>query len=478
MQVQAERWKSLSPEERETFFEAIARHRRASWRVTVACAVAVVVLTVVVAILMAPLLYGLLGLSLDLVNFFTPAPDLLGFLFRLIDPLFESKQVTTAMFVRVGAVAALPGLALMGLATFGLRRIWMTSPLFDAGDVPGRAPDRTVLEEARLANVVEEMAIAAGISVPRVVIVPGGANAAACGRDSEHVTLLVGESLPRSLNREQLEGALAHLVASVADGDMTIGLRVTTTLVLFGLIARLGVSFTDSGGFWQTAKLWRVFVAPTSSGTASLLGTLADPFHDDARADARTRAAAQRSDLTWREWALMPLMGPVWLTGFLSGLVTQFLLEPLVAAAWRQRKYMADAAAVQLTRDPDGLAGSLTVVGSRPLGIVQWTAHLAVAPDPSGQSGPFGRSIVPIFPSAEKRMKALIRLGAHVTLGPRKPGLPLVAKLVIGALLSVAGALMCVVVYLLVILSTAMSGFFTIMPVAALHVLLRWLAGR
>src|SRR4029077_10710723 len=131
---------------------------------------------------------------------------------------------------------------------------------FDAGQLPGRAPDTTVLDEERLSHVVEEMAIAAGIPVPRVVIVPGGVNAAACGRDEQHVTLLVGEGLIGALSRDELEGAIAHLVGSIADGDMTIGLRVTTTLALFGLMTRIGGAFNDREAFKHGWQIWRVFV--------------------------------------------------------------------------------------------------------------------------------------------------------------------------------------------------------------------------
>src|SRR5262249_59415705 len=170
------------------------------------------------------------ALGFDAVNLMTPTPDLMVWIGRLIDPLFSSNDISAAMVVRVGLIAALPGLALMAAGTFALRRVWMTSPLFDGGALPGRSPNRSVLAEERLVNVVEEMAIAAGIPVPRTVIVPGGVNAAACRRDESHVTLLVGEALMFSVEREQLEGMIADLVGSIVNGDMTIGLRVTTTL--------------------------------------------------------------------------------------------------------------------------------------------------------------------------------------------------------------------------------------------------------
>ena len=92
----ADGWKTLSAADRESFLSAITRHRRASWRVTAACAAGVIVLAVVVAILMAPLLYCLIGLAFDAINLVTPTPDLMGWLGRLIDPLFSSRTVSAA----------------------------------------------------------------------------------------------------------------------------------------------------------------------------------------------------------------------------------------------------------------------------------------------------------------------------------------------------------------------------------------------
>lgn len=468
-------WKTFSAAERESFFAAIARHRRDSWRATAACAVAVLVLALVISILMAPLLYSLIALTLDVVNLLVRTPDLMGALGRRINGLASADHVSVAELAKLGAVAALPGLALMAVATLGLLRIWRNSPLFDGGDVPGRAPDRTRLSEARLANVVEEMAIAAGIPPPRVVIVPGGVNAAACGRDEAHVTLLAGEALAGGVDREQLQGMIAHLIGSIADGDMTIGLRVTTTLALFGLVARVGGSFTNRHAFREATSLWRLFVAPTSQRTAEFLGAMADPFADADRGVGQGDTTADNGSLTWREWLLMPLMGPVLLTGFLSGMVGHFALEPLIAVAWRQRKYMADATAVQLTRDPDALARTLEATAESPKGISPWTAHLAVAPDSRAVGGPFGNSVVPIFPAAEKRVAALVHMGAQIELKPRQR-IPRPVLAVLVALLAVMGALLGAAAYLVVLASMGLSALFTLVPAALLHMLLRWMA--
>ena len=108
-----ERWKALSPDERESFFSAIARHRRASWRVTAACGVAVGLLALVVAILMSPLLYCLIGLAFDAANLWRPAPDLLGWLGHQLDAVFSAKSVAPAALIQVGILVSLPGIALM-----------------------------------------------------------------------------------------------------------------------------------------------------------------------------------------------------------------------------------------------------------------------------------------------------------------------------------------------------------------------------
>ena len=365
----------------------------------------------------------------------------------------------------------------MALGTAALRRVWHQSPLFDmSGDVGGRPPDAARFEEQRLTNVVGEMAIAAGIPVPRVVILPGGVNAAACGRDRDHATLLVGESALVSLPREQLQGLFAHLVGSVVNGDMAIGLRVTTTLSLFGLMARIGASAGDRGSFRQMLGLWRVLVAPTSSGALELLGAVTDPFRDPDRETRKAQQPSPRgSSLTWREWAMMPLMGPVLLTGFLTGMVSAFFLQPLVAVAWRQRKYMADATAVQLTRDPDGLAGALSTLDGYQTTLAPWAAHLAVVGAQGSNAGTLGVSIVPIFPSLQKRIAALDRMGAHVELKPKAP-MPWWLVAVLGAVAVIVLGLLGVVVYLLVLVSAALSGLFTLVPAGILHALLRYLA--
>jgi Zn-dependent protease with chaperone function len=475
-------WTPWTAAERESFFDAITRHRRASWRITFVCAFAIAVLTVLQAILLAPLLICLLGLAVDVINLIVPMPDVLGRFGHWIEPVFDEKTFTWALFACATSVAAIPGLGLMSCIVLALHRALKRSPLFDAGELPGRAPTRTVLAEQRLINVVEEMAIAASIPPPHIRIIAGGINAAVFGRDEAHTTILVGEGLLKALDRGQMQGAMAHLIGSIAGGDMPIGMRAALTFTLFGLLARLKDCLGDRNEFYNVGRMLRTLVWPTRAGTARLIELVADPFRpmdDAALTQGNERRHARHSNrLTWREWAMMPLMGPVVLSGFISGIVCQALLNPLVALAWRRRKYMADAAAVRLTRDPDTLATALREILDRgSTGLQAWTMHMAIAQaGPIGSGGLLGGGVVSIFPSTVRRYKALGRLGA--TLQPIKhvqPTWPMPLALLIGTLSAIAGGLLTVAVILMIWLSVAISGLFTLMPAAVLHALLRWL---
>jgi len=149
------------------------------------------------------------------------------------------------------------------------------------------------------------------------------------------------------------------------------------------------------------------------------------------------------------------------------------VLGPLVSLAWRQRKYMADATAVRLTPDPDALAHALEKMSGAGAPLTPWTAHLSVIQTAVARSGPLDASAVPMFPSVDRRLRALAKLGAHVSRPPRRMPLPLV--LVLAALSAVVGVLIALVLYLLVALSTALAMLFTGLPYAIIHLLLRWL---
>jgi hypothetical protein len=141
--------------------------------------------------------------------------------------------------------------------------------------------------------------------------------------------------------------------------------------------------------------------------------------------------------------------------------------------AWRRRKYLADATAVRLTRDPDALAKGLQHLGGgeghTPMGT--WGAHLCVVRPVVRGGGLFGGSVVPAFPALDRRLRALGVLGAGNIPAPKgmRPGqLAIVVPLMI-----LATGLMGTVLVLLVWLSAALSAFFLGLPFGVIHLLLR-----
>jgi Zn-dependent protease with chaperone function len=468
-------WRTWSVAERESFLDAIDRHRRAAWQVTAACAAAASLLAVLAALLLAPLLYALAVLALDVVNVLLPAPDLVPVLVPAVDALLgEASESVDPGVLRVLVLAAVPGLILMAIVQWTLYRAISTSTSLASlrlAPFGGRAPDPRLFAEQRLRNVVEEMTIAAGAPTPQVVIVPGGFNAAVVGRDSGHATVLVGDGLLNHLSRSELQGVLAHLVASIADGDMRIGLRMAATLALFGLMARMSTMLGDRESFRETLRLLTTLLFPVRAGAHEAIVHLVHPYGDGP-------AERQHDDtaLSWREWLTLPLAGPLVVTGFLCGILSSFLLSPLVAIVWRRRKFIADATAVRLTRDPEGLSGALESISRRPaaMALTGWRSHLAVV-DPGGREGLFAGGVMSPLPSLAARCQALVRLGAQPRPTDPRSELPLWTRMLLAGAWSLAGVLGLTLVPLLVVLSFMLSGLFTLLPAAALHALLRWL---
>src|SRR5262249_30210264 len=153
-------WAGWTAAERESFFAAIARHRRAAWRVTFATRAINLVVALIVSILMSPLFYVAAALSLDVINLIVPAPNLVTGIMHVLDRVIDNPdKMSPAEAVQVTFIAALPGLIWMALVLNALRHVLNLCMAFDSSELAARAPDATVLAEQRFANVVAEMAI-------------------------------------------------------------------------------------------------------------------------------------------------------------------------------------------------------------------------------------------------------------------------------------------------------------------------------
>jgi heat shock protein HtpX len=185
-----------------------------------------------------------------------------------------------------------------------------------------RAKKVTPEEEPRLHNVVEGLAIAAGVPKPEVYVVPEMApNAFATGRDPEHSSIAVTRGLLDAMNRVELEGVIGHEMSHVLDRDILVGTIVATVV---GAAILLSEIFTRTWFFGGGRR------------------------RDSGGGDA----------------------GILYLVLFAVGIVL-LILAPLAGqliklSVSRNREYLADAQGVLLTRYPPGLISALQKIGAAP----------------------------------------------------------------------------------------------------------------
>ncbi|MGI9290540.1 MAG: M48 family metallopeptidase, partial [Gammaproteobacteria bacterium] len=186
----------------------------------------------------------------------------------------------------------------------------------DLGGTPVSIYDSDPLR-SRLHNVVEEMALASGVPVPEVFVMDqeAGINAFAAGFRPEDAAVAVTRGALETLNREELQGVIAHEFSHILNGDMRLNIRLMGPL--FGILAigLLGRTLLRSSRGSSSRN--------KSSGAAVMLGA-----------------------------GLM-------ITGY-TGLLIGRLIK---AGVSRQREYLADASAVQFTRQTRGIANALKKIG-------------------------------------------------------------------------------------------------------------------
>jgi len=191
-------------------------------------------------------------------------------------------------------------------------------------------PGTRDLLERRLLNVVEEMAIASGVRVPAVYVMDGegGINAFAAGWDVSNSVVAVTRGTLETLNRDELQGVVAHEFSHILNGDMRLNIR------MIGVLA--GIVFIGSIG---------EFLMRTQRGGSS----------------------SKNSGGTYLVVVGLALM--------VIGYIGLFFSRLIKAAVSRQREFLADASAVQFTRNPDGVAGALDRIRNAPRGTLIENAH-------------------------------------------------------------------------------------------------------
>jgi Zn-dependent protease with chaperone function len=437
MATDAARPLAIGPRDRESFFEAQRRNRRATWRLSVVSVLATVVMGIPLALTVTPLLYAAALVIADVINIGVPLPpsfwqhanDLACYGMLAIGWLTHGETANPQALALGAAVLLLPG-AILSLA------LWIgVNALFRRAGVGGallalkaREPNQSELKELQLSDVVQEMAIAAGLPAPCVMLIDtSAANAAAIGTSAKDARIVVTHGLLETLRRDELEGALAHLVGSIGNGDLGIAFRVTSVFETCGLLLAL---INSPFGPRARRTLWRVVRYSLSARKSSEN----DAAEAGALADLLTRGAGLETDdidnffgATSRKKSALRsirnfLFFPIFFTNVAIKLSLWFfsfsMLEPSMALLWRKRKYLADASAVQLTRNPDGLAEALRKLNSEPRVIPggSWAPHLFLV-NPSGSD----RINDPKANAANQKMLADMWAASAPGATPNKP---------------------------------------------------------
>ncbi|MGM0449747.1 MAG: M48 family metalloprotease [Pseudomonadota bacterium] len=178
--------------------------------------------------------------------------------------------------------------------------------------------------ERQLRNVTEEMALASGVTVPQLFVMDQepAINAFVAGYQPNEAVLVVTRGTMDELSRDELQGVVAHEFSHILNGDMRINVRLISMLAGILLIGQLG-QYLVHFGIWGRGR--------------------------------RHHGHRSRYD------GALVIVGAVLVV---VGYVGLFMGRVIKSAVSRQREYLADAAAVQFTRNPEGIGGALYRIGA------------------------------------------------------------------------------------------------------------------
>lgn len=273
-----------------------------------------------------------------------------GFLFLLgvgFDTFYIGGTGGAVGYVPIGSIVALGVGSVSAIATYvgGDRAVLLATGAKPLADVLASASEADTLKLQQLSNVVDEMAIASGVPRPEVYIVPDAdPNAFATGRGPGRSSIAVTRGLLDALDREELQGVVAHEMSHIRNLDV----RLTT--IVAALVGGV-VLLSD----WARRSMW------WGGGPRR-------------RRDGE-RGGGIAGMVFFAVWLVLILLAP---------LIAQ-LLSMMVS---RRREYLADASGAELTRNPLGLAHALEKIDTAAAptqAINRGSAHLCIA-DPLGRS--------------------------------------------------------------------------------------------
>ncbi len=331
------------------------------------------------------------------MNFFQSQDDarrktrslILMFMLAVIAIVAAVNLVITALIINVGDEAGaatlpdfnwimnnLPIVASISLATIGfisLSSLYKIASLSSGGGKVARSLGGTLITaeskdplRRRLYNVVEEMAIASGIPMPEVYVLEqeSAINAFAAGFTTGDAAVTVTRGTLETLTRDELQGVIGHEFSHILNGDMRLNTRLMGFLFGILVIGLIGRAVLNSARYGNI-----------------------------------------RSDNSRRDGAAAIYLAGLGL--FLIGYIGVFFGQLIKAAVSRQREFLADASAVQFTRQTQGIAGALKKIAAAQQGSelqrvdTEEVSHMLFA------TGASFSSLLATHPPLIQRIKAL-----------------------------------------------------------------------
>ncbi|HEX6643753.1 MAG TPA: M48 family metalloprotease [Gemmatimonadales bacterium] len=428
-----------APPVRRHFTEEQQRNRRLSRRFSVIALPAVLLAGIPLCIVASPIIFALVLVGASAWDLVAPLePSQWAGLGRVAHALPELWNLIRGRPADVpwAALALLlvaPGMIVMLVAWPFVRHL---SRVAGAGAILRLIPSREPgpgLAERQLRNVVGEMAVAAGVPVPAVRIIESEAvNVVAIGLTTADATILASEGFLRTLTRDERQAMVGHLIASVGNGDLEIAAVVLSIVETWALLATL----LESVVYPEKRALVRDFARASAR---SVTGKVTP---DEARAVVNRLIAGEPPDpMTVAEnfqphnlggvlvglFVLIPVLATIGLASIAArqaaSLFTVIGFGPWIAAMWRSRRRLADATAVQLSRNPTALAAAVARMAESDVEIVEaWPVYFlfpAWVPI-SGANAERARGaaeIVGMRLDPEPRLEELARLGGVVDGG-------------------------------------------------------------
>jgi len=220
------------------------------------------------------------------------------------EQIAANKRKTVLLFVVAIAFTALIGYTIgflffqggvVGVVLATILAVALSLGSYFAGDrivlASTGAREVTAEQEPRFHNIVEGIAIAAGVPKPRVYVVPEQApNAFATGRDPEHSSIAVTQGLLDIMNRVELEGVIGHEMSHVLDRDILVGTVVATVV---GAAVLMSEFFTRSW-FWGGGRMG-----------GRLLAIFGNALRHEAKDDSRRVKQQTVLKIEWRQAILI-----------------------------------------------------------------------------------------------------------------------------------------------------------------------------